>query len=50
VREAWRAHERNDRHPTLAEIRAAAASLPGARVIVRPLWRWTLAWRRPESA
>ena len=48
AREAWRAHERNDRHPTLAEVRAAAALLPGARVTVRPRWRWTLAWRRPD--
>lgn len=50
VREAWRAHERNDRMPTLAEIRAAATALEGAHIEVHPLWRWTLAWRRPESA
>jgi SAM-dependent methyltransferase len=49
AREAWRAHERNDRIPMLAEIRTAAASLPGARLTVRPLWRWTLAWHRPAS-
>jgi SAM-dependent methyltransferase len=50
ARDAWRAHERNDSHPTLAEVRAAAALLPGARVAVRARWRWTLAWRRPEPA
>lgn len=50
VREAWRAHERNDRIPVLAEIRAATASLPGAQVAARSRWRWTLAWRRPETA
>ena len=49
VRAAWRAHEHHDRIPTLAEVRAAAAQLPGARVEVHALWRWSLAWRRPES-
>jgi SAM-dependent methyltransferase len=50
VRDAWRAHDAHDRYPTLAEIRAATAALPGARVAVRPLWRWTLAWCRPAVA
>jgi SAM-dependent methyltransferase len=50
AREAWRAHERNDSHPTLAEVRAASATLPGARVVAHPRWRWTLAWRRPDLA
>ena len=46
--EAWRIHDANDRHPAVAEIRAAARQLPGARVRVRRLWRWTLAWQKPD--
>jgi ubiquinone/menaquinone biosynthesis C-methylase UbiE len=47
LQEAWRIHDANDRHPTIPDVRAAVRSLPGARVRVRPLWRWTLAWRKP---
>lgn len=47
LRDAWRAHEEHDRIPSLSEVRSAARALPGARVTVHPLWRWSLEWERP---
>ena len=47
ARAAWDAHGARDRYPTLAEVRAAAGSLPGAEVAMRLPWRWSLLWRRP---
>ena len=47
LRAAWRTHGMHDRIPRLSEVRRAARSLPGATLRVHPLWRWSLAWRRP---
>jgi SAM-dependent methyltransferase len=48
VREVWEAHGRNDRYPTLAEVRRVARDhLPGARVDRRLMWRYSLVWRKP---
>jgi len=48
LQEAWRIHDANDRHPSIPDVRAAVGVLPGAEMRVRPLFRWTLAWRKPE--
>jgi SAM-dependent methyltransferase len=48
VREAWAAHGRTDRYPSMAEVRAAGArALPGAEVRRLLLWRYSLVWRKP---
>jgi len=50
VREAWRAHAREDVYPPLAEVRRAGAELlPGARVRRHLLWRYSLVWTRPAE-
>jgi len=47
LRAAWHAHEAHERMPSLATVRDAAKTLPGARLVVHPLWRWSLEWRSP---
>jgi SAM-dependent methyltransferase len=48
VREAWAAHAKHDRYPTLAEVTSACGqALPGAVVTRHLLWRYSLTWRRP---
>ncbi|MBS1912479.1 MAG: class I SAM-dependent methyltransferase [Bacteroidetes bacterium] len=50
VRLAWQAHARNDRYPTLAEIRSICACvLPGARVRRHLLWRYSIVWNAPAD-
>lgn len=49
LRHAWRVHGAHDRIPRLSEVRRAARALPGARVTVHPLWRWSLEWERPVA-
>ncbi|MET0395712.1 MAG: methyltransferase domain-containing protein [Longimicrobiaceae bacterium] len=50
VREAWRAHAREDVYPTLAEVRGVGAELlPGARVRRHLLWRYSLVWTKPPE-
>jgi SAM-dependent methyltransferase len=47
-RQAWEAHGRTDRCPSLAEVRDACARfLLGARVQRHLFWRYSLVWRRP---
>ncbi|MFN2298569.1 MAG: class I SAM-dependent methyltransferase [Anaerolineales bacterium] len=47
VREAWARHGRNERYPTLAQVRAICRDvLPGAAVRRHLLWRYSIVWRK----
>ncbi len=48
-RDAWTDHGRHDTCPSLAEVRrACAAALPGARVRLHLLWRYSIVWNKPS--
>jgi SAM-dependent methyltransferase len=48
VRAAWQAHGASDQYPKVADVRRAAAeTLPGARVRQHFFWRYSLVWRKP---
>jgi len=50
VRAAWEAHGATDRYASVAEVRAAAATvLPGARVKRLFFWRYELTWRKAAA-
>jgi 2-polyprenyl-3-methyl-5-hydroxy-6-metoxy-1,4-benzoquinol methylase len=47
---AWAQHGRHDHYLTLAQVRAACASLlPGAEVRRHLLWRYSIVWKRPTG-
>jgi len=47
AREAWAAHGRTDRYPTLTEVREICRRmLPGARVRKHLLWRYSVIWEK----
>lgn len=51
VREAWERHGAGETYLTLPEARALANRLlPGSRVFNHWLWRYTIAWDKPDAA
>lgn len=51
VREAWARHGRNERYPTLAQVRAIRRDvLPGAKVRRHLFWRYSIVWRKGMAA
>lgn len=50
IRDAWDAHGRTDRYPTIEEVgRICDSMLPGAKVRRHLLWRYSLVWRAPSK-
>jgi SAM-dependent methyltransferase len=50
LRRAWADHGRHDRYSTMGEVRNVAGDvLPGAAVLRRLLWRYSLVWMKPGS-
>ncbi len=51
VRAAWAEHGKHEVYPTLAQIHETCAHvIPGAQVTRHLLWRYSIVWRKPDSA
>ena len=49
VRAAWEAHGKNDKYPTMQDVRILSTDvLPGALVRQHLLWRYSLVWQKPD--
>ena len=51
VRRAWAEHGRNERYFTRRDVTAMRdGCMPGGEVTYHLLWRYTIVWRKPETA
>jgi len=51
ARDAWSAHEKHDLYPTMPAVRTLCADvLPNAQIKQHLLWRYSIAWHKPDTS